>query len=81
MASSPCTVEEIFKDFSARRTAVVRALTQVLKNYGAFLEKDGAGIRGTIKLTGFEKGDIDLLKSLWTYQDTDQDSSPISLML
>ncbi|KAK7293754.1 hypothetical protein RJT34_16627 [Clitoria ternatea] len=28
MASSPRTVEEIFKDFSARRTAVVRALTQ-----------------------------------------------------
>ncbi|KAK7263554.1 hypothetical protein RJT34_31146 [Clitoria ternatea] len=28
MASSPRTVEEIFKDFSARRTAVVHALTQ-----------------------------------------------------
>ncbi|KAK7317334.1 hypothetical protein RJT34_01469 [Clitoria ternatea] len=90
MASSPRTVEEIFKDFSARRTAVVRALTQDvdefyglydpgkgglfvvffhLKNYGAFLEKDGAGIRGTIKLTRFEKGDIDLSKSLWTHQD------------
>lgn len=28
MASSPRTVEEIFKDYSARRIAVVRALTQ-----------------------------------------------------
>lgn len=27
IASSPRTVEEIFKDYSARRTAVVRALT------------------------------------------------------
>ncbi|KAF7837008.1 beta-galactosidase 9 [Senna tora] len=45
-------------------------LTQTvgLQNYGAFLEKDGAGIRGKIKLTGFKSGDIDLSKSLWTYQ-------------
>ncbi|KAL2333822.1 hypothetical protein Fmac_015035 [Flemingia macrophylla] len=45
-------------------------LTQTvgLQNYGAFLEKDGAGIRGTIKITGFENGDINLSKSLWTYQ-------------
>ncbi|KAH1236768.1 Beta-galactosidase 9 [Glycine max] len=45
-------------------------LTQTvgLQNYGAFLEKDGAGIRGKIKITGFENGDIDLSKSLWTYQ-------------
>jgi hypothetical protein len=40
----------------------------MLQNYGAFIEKDGAGIRGTIKLTGFESGNIDLSKSLWTYQ-------------
>ncbi|XP_057415650.1 beta-galactosidase 9 [Lotus japonicus] len=39
-----------------------------LQNYGASLEKDGAGIRGVIKLTGFRNGDIDLSKSLWTYQ-------------
>ncbi|XP_054805017.1 beta-galactosidase 9 isoform X3 [Prosopis cineraria] len=39
-----------------------------LQNYGAYLEKDGAGIRGEIKLTGFKDGDIDLSKSLWTYQ-------------
>ncbi|GAU32172.1 hypothetical protein TSUD_68430 [Trifolium subterraneum] len=39
-----------------------------LQNYGAFIEKDGAGIKGTIKLTGFESGNIDLSKSLWTYQ-------------
>ncbi|XP_062073823.1 beta-galactosidase 9-like [Humulus lupulus] len=39
-----------------------------LQNYGAFLEKDGAGFRGQVKLTGFQNGDIDLSKSLWTYQ-------------
>nr|CAB3465799.1 unnamed protein product [Digitaria exilis] len=39
-----------------------------LQNYGAFLEKDGAGFRGQVKLTGFPNGDIDLTKSLWTYQ-------------
>ncbi|PON34329.1 Glycoside hydrolase [Parasponia andersonii] len=39
-----------------------------LQNYGAFLEKDGAGFRGQIKLTGFRNGDIDLSKFLWTYQ-------------
>ncbi|CAK8578479.1 unnamed protein product [Lathyrus sativus] len=45
-------------------------LTQTvgLQNYGAFIEKDGAGIRGTVKITGFENGHIDLSKSLWTYQ-------------
>ncbi|XP_044478740.1 beta-galactosidase 9-like isoform X1 [Mangifera indica] len=43
-------------------------LTQTvgLQNYGAFLEKDGAGFRGQIKLTG--NRDIDLSKLLWTYQ-------------
>lgn len=40
----------------------------MLQNYGAYLEKDGAGIKGKIKLTGFKNGDIDLSKSLWTYQ-------------
>ncbi|KAL4024660.1 hypothetical protein IC575_013024 [Cucumis melo] len=39
-----------------------------LQNSGAFIEKDGAGIRGRIKLTGFKNGDIDLSESLWTYQ-------------
>ncbi|GMN62892.1 hypothetical protein TIFTF001_031971 [Ficus carica] len=39
-----------------------------LQNYGAFLERDGAGFRGQIKLVGFRNGDIDLSKSLWTYQ-------------
>ena len=32
-----------------------------------FLEKDGAWIRGKIKITVIENGDIDLSKSLWTY--------------
>ncbi|XP_072963925.1 beta-galactosidase 15 isoform X2 [Typha angustifolia] len=39
-----------------------------LQNYGAFLEKDGAGFRGQIKLTGLKDGEIDLSDSLWTYQ-------------
>uniref|UniRef100_A0A0E0MLX9 Beta-galactosidase n=1 Tax=Oryza punctata TaxID=4537 RepID=A0A0E0MLX9_ORYPU len=39
-----------------------------LQNYGAFLEKDGAGFRGQVKLTGLSDGDIDLTNSLWTYQ-------------
>lgn len=39
-----------------------------LQNYGAFLEKDGAGFRGQIKLTGFKNGEIDLSNSLWRYQ-------------
>ncbi|KAK5793822.1 beta-galactosidase 9 isoform X2 [Gossypium arboreum] len=39
-----------------------------LQNYGAFLEKDGAGFRGQIKLTGFKNGDIDLSKASWIYQ-------------
>lgn len=38
------------------------------QNYGAFLEKDGAGFRGRIKLTNSKNGDVDLTKSLWTYQ-------------
>lgn len=40
----------------------------MVQNYGAFFEKDGAGFRGKVKLTGFKDGDIDLAKSLWTYQ-------------
>lgn len=43
-------------------------LSFVIQNYGAFYEKDGAGFKGQIKLTGFVNGDIDLSDSLWTYQ-------------
>uniref|UniRef100_A0A0E0J9N6 Beta-galactosidase n=1 Tax=Oryza nivara TaxID=4536 RepID=A0A0E0J9N6_ORYNI len=39
-----------------------------LQNYGAFLEKDGAGFRGQVTLTGLSDGDVDLTNSLWTYQ-------------
>ncbi|XP_016458095.1 beta-galactosidase 9 isoform X1 [Nicotiana tabacum] len=39
-----------------------------LQNYGAFLEKDGAGFKGQLKLTGCRNGDINLTTSLWTYQ-------------
>ncbi|XP_077228224.1 beta galactosidase 9 isoform X2 [Tasmannia lanceolata] len=39
-----------------------------LQNYGAFLEKDGAGFKGQIKLVGFKNGENDISKSLWLYQ-------------
>ncbi|KAG6428159.1 hypothetical protein SASPL_112408 [Salvia splendens] len=39
-----------------------------LQNYGAFLEKDGAGFRGQIKLSEFKNGDLVLTESNWTYQ-------------
>ncbi|KAK1318251.1 Beta-galactosidase 9 [Acorus calamus] len=39
-----------------------------LQNYGAFLERDGAGLRGHVNLTGMKSGDRDLSNSLWTYQ-------------
>lgn len=47
---------------------VLLSQTVGLQNYGAGLEKDGAGFKGQIKLTGFKKGDIDLTNSSWTYQ-------------
>ncbi|KAE9602995.1 putative beta-galactosidase [Lupinus albus] len=47
---------------------ILLSQTVGLQNYGAFLEKDGGGIRGSIKLTGFKNRDIDLSKSSWTYQ-------------
>ncbi|KAL0403634.1 UNVERIFIED_CONTAM: Beta-galactosidase 9 [Sesamum radiatum] len=39
-----------------------------LQNYGAFLEKDGAGFRGQINLKGFKNGDHELTQATWTYQ-------------
>ncbi|GJY32787.1 D-galactoside/L-rhamnose binding SUEL lectin domain-containing protein [Tanacetum coccineum] len=39
-----------------------------LQNYGAFLEKDGAGFKGQITLTNFKNGDVNLTHSQWTYQ-------------
>ncbi|XP_076922347.1 beta-galactosidase 9-like [Bidens hawaiensis] len=39
-----------------------------LQNYGAFIEKDGAGFKGNITLTGFKNGDVNLTYSPWTYQ-------------
>ncbi|CDP11164.1 unnamed protein product [Coffea canephora] len=47
---------------------VLLSQTVGLQNYGAFLEKDGAGFRGPIKLTGCKSGDVDLTNSFWTYQ-------------
>ncbi|GER34103.1 beta-galactosidase [Striga asiatica] len=39
-----------------------------LQNYGAFLEKDGAGFRGQIKIKGCKNGDLDITDYNWTYQ-------------
>ncbi|EYU31481.1 hypothetical protein MIMGU_mgv1a001399mg [Erythranthe guttata] len=39
-----------------------------LQNYGAFLEMDGAGFRGQMKLTGCKNGDINITEYMWTYQ-------------
>lgn len=44
------------------------SLTVGLQNYGAFLERDGGGFRGQIKLTGLSNGDLNLSESSWTYQ-------------
>lgn len=40
----------------------------MIQNYGAFLEKDGAGFQGQITLTGFKNGDVNITHSPWTYQ-------------
>uniref|UniRef100_F6GWD3 beta-galactosidase n=1 Tax=Vitis vinifera TaxID=29760 RepID=F6GWD3_VITVI len=47
---------------------VLLSQTVGLQNYGAFLEKDGAGFKGQVKLTGFKNGEIDLSEYSWTYQ-------------
>ncbi|XP_019180392.1 PREDICTED: beta-galactosidase 9-like [Ipomoea nil] len=47
---------------------VLLSQTVGLQNYGAFLEKDGAGFKGQVKLTGWKNGDIDITNSSWTYQ-------------
>ncbi|WOK97445.1 beta-galactosidase 15 isoform X1 [Canna indica] len=47
---------------------VLLSETVGLQNYGAFLEKDGAGFRGQIKISGLRNGDIDLSNFWWTYQ-------------
>lgn len=46
----------------------ILSATVGLQNYGAFLEKDGAGFKGQVKLTGLRSGETDLSTSLWTYQ-------------
>ncbi|CAM8905593.1 unnamed protein product [Rhodiola kirilowii] len=45
-------------------------LTQTvgLQNYGAYLEKDGAGFKGGMKITGLKNGDVHFSDLLWTYQ-------------
>ncbi|KAF7801066.1 PHD finger protein ALFIN-LIKE 1-like [Senna tora] len=54
MASSPRTMEDIFKDYSARRAGVVRALTQVVTERKPINDKatvdSGSKSRGSIKV-------------------------------
>ncbi|KAL4192657.1 hypothetical protein AMTRI_Chr06g195310 [Amborella trichopoda] len=60
------------------------SVTVGLQNYGAFLEKDGAGFRGQIKLLGFKSGEKDLSDLVWTYQayfDAPKGTSPVALDL
>ncbi|KAM7252868.1 hypothetical protein ACFE04_025486 [Oxalis oulophora] len=47
---------------------VLLSETVGLQNYGAFLERDGGGFRGQVKITGFRNGDVDLRNLFWTYQ-------------
>ncbi|KFK31082.1 hypothetical protein AALP_AA6G066000 [Arabis alpina] len=54
--------------FQGNNDLLLLTQTVGLQNYGAFLEKDGAGFRGKARLTGFKNGDIDLSKLSWTYQ-------------
>ncbi|XP_028947706.2 beta-galactosidase 9 isoform X2 [Malus domestica] len=61
-------VEQPVKFLKGYNDLVLLTQTVGLQNYGAFLEKDGAGFRGQIKLTGFKNGDINLSNLLWTYQ-------------
>ncbi|KAL2923335.1 Beta-galactosidase 9 [Bienertia sinuspersici] len=58
----PVELQEGFNDVA------LLSLTVGLQNYGAFLEKDGGGFRGQVKLTGLKNGDMDLSKLSWTYQ-------------
>ncbi|CAM6119644.1 unnamed protein product [Calypogeia fissa] len=44
------------------------SMTLGLTNYGAFLEKEGAGIRGTVKVVGLPSGDKDLTSAKWVHQ-------------
>ncbi|KAJ8755478.1 hypothetical protein K2173_019276 [Erythroxylum novogranatense] len=53
---------------SGYNNLVLLTQTVGLQNYGAFLERDGGGIKGHAELTGFRNGDIDLSNLLWTYQ-------------
>lgn len=39
-----------------------------MQNYGAFLETWGAGIQGSVNITGLASGNQDLSKANWTYQ-------------
>ncbi|KAL2644811.1 hypothetical protein R1flu_012398 [Riccia fluitans] len=43
-------------------------MTVGIQNYGAFLEKDGAGIKGKVEVRGLSSGPLDLSHSEWVYQ-------------
>ncbi|KAH6832659.1 beta galactosidase 9 [Perilla frutescens var. hirtella] len=60
--TQPVNLKEGYNDI------LLLSQTVGLQNYGAFLEKDGAGFRGQIKLTGCKIGDLDITEFKWTYQ-------------
>ncbi|CAI0380296.1 unnamed protein product, partial [Linum tenue] len=60
--SQPVKLQKGYND------VVLLSQTMGLQNYGAFLERDGAGFRGKTKITGFKDGDIDLSSLFWTHQ-------------
>ncbi|WRX13147.1 Alfin [Theobroma cacao] len=47
-SSSPCTVEEIFKDYSARRSALVRALTYDVDDFYSQCDPGGRAAKAIV---------------------------------
>ncbi|KAA8544029.1 hypothetical protein F0562_021794 [Nyssa sinensis] len=52
-----------------KNTIDLLSLTVGLQNYGAFFDKQGAGITGPVKLEGLKNGStVDISSAKWTYQ-------------
>ncbi|KAF3455018.1 hypothetical protein FNV43_RR05466 [Rhamnella rubrinervis] len=51
-----------------KNTIDLLSLTVGLQNYGAFYDKEGAGITGPVKLNGKNGASVDLSSQKWTYQ-------------
>lgn len=60
---------------------VAMAYMLAFQNYGAFLEKDGAGFKGQMKLSGMKDGDIDISKLRWIYQVSSKKQLSLCLFL